>query len=727
MATIVLSAVGTAIGGPIGSTIGAMIGSQIDQMIFGPGDREGPRLEELAVTTSSYGAALPRHFGTMRAAGSIIWATDLVESSEDVGGGKGQPSTTTYSYSSSFAVALASRPIRSVRRIWADGNLLRGAAGDLKVGGELRVYHGTGDQLPDPLLASAEGARCPAYRGLAYCVFEDLQLGDYGNRIPALTFEIVADDGEVSLADMAAPADTPQAIARDLPSLEGFTDGGGPLRDTLGAIGQAYPFMCDTSRSRLDLFDGNPESDPVATLPVAVVDPSPDAFGGSKGLSRRQRADAMRVPTGMRYYDVERDFQPGLQRAGGQARKGRSRILEFPGALAARTARELADGAAQRASWSQEMLAYRVAEIDPALTPGRLVTVPGHHGKWRIEAWEWRDTGLELELIRLPHRKGVPATTDAGRSLTPRDEVPGETLLMAFELPWDGTASSDVRQIFAAPSSATSGWTGATLYAESGGSLVPIGGTGTRRSIIGHAESALAPGSAAFIDRQASVEVQLGSADFLLSSVTAEDIADGANRALLGDEIIQFCAAEPLGIGRWRLRGLLRGRGGTEHLAQQAVPAGANFVLLDGKPLVLDPAKIGSSTSVAAIGLADSAAVSAEIAGLGSTRRPLAPVRLMCVIRADGGWTLCWTRRSRGSWTWDGVVDVPLNEQSELYEIGIGDPDQPDMAWQSPLPELQLAPTEVSKLQTDHAGKALWVRQIGSHARSPASLFTDIA
>ncbi len=77
----------------------------------------------------------PRHYGTMRAAGTIIWATDLVESSERtrrqgpaidhdpqlfgvVRGGAGQPAD----------------PPRS-DACGPDGNLLRGAAGDLKARG----------------------------------------------------------------------------------------------------------------------------------------------------------------------------------------------------------------------------------------------------------------------------------------------------------------------------------------------------------------------------------------------------------------------------------------------------------------------------------------------------------------------------------------------------------------------------------------------------------------
>jgi len=181
MATLLLSVIGTVVGGPIGGAIGAMVGQQLDSRLFAPPGQRGPRLKELTVTTSSYGTPLP--FGKMRAAGSIIWATDLQENREAAGGRKGRPSVTSFNYTVSLAVALASRPIAGIGRIWADGNLLRGSAGDLKTGGTLRIYYGHGDQPADPLIASDRGLDCPAFRGLAYCVFEDLHLGDFGNRI----------------------------------------------------------------------------------------------------------------------------------------------------------------------------------------------------------------------------------------------------------------------------------------------------------------------------------------------------------------------------------------------------------------------------------------------------------------------------------------------------------------------------------------------------------------
>src|SRR3546814_18155044 len=93
----------------------------------------------------------------MRVAGTVIWATDLNENKQKSGCGKGRPSVTSYSYSVSFAVAISSRPILRVGRIWADGNLLRGMAGDFKseLGG-FRLFTGDPDQDAGQLLASAE-------------------------------------------------------------------------------------------------------------------------------------------------------------------------------------------------------------------------------------------------------------------------------------------------------------------------------------------------------------------------------------------------------------------------------------------------------------------------------------------------------------------------------------------------------------------------------------------
>jgi len=726
MATLVLTAVGTAIGGPIGGAIGSLIGGQIDQAIFKPKGREGPRLKELAVTTSSYGTPIPRHFGTMRAAGSIIWATDLVESSEKVGGGKGRPSTKVYSYSSSFAVALSSRPVESVARIWADGKLLRGAAGDLKVGGEFRFYSGYGNQEADPLIASAEGPDCPAFRGVAYCVFESLQLADFGNRIPALTFEIVAEAGSVELMNVVETLDFPIDIDKNLSGLAGFSDEGGEIVGSLSQLERVYPFNCDASGHILSLAEESETEIVPLSLPEPVVDPSSESFGGAAGQSGVRRTGQRQIPVGLRYYDLDRDFQAGLQRAGGKARSGRQEIFEFPGALTATNARALADAIARREEQATDSIFWRVAEIDSRISPGSLVLIPERHGLWRVASWEWRESGIELELVRRTTTFSNAAATDPGRNLEAVDLVATPTILAASELPWDGAGSSSERLVVVAASSSSSGWTGAVLYADRNGALAPVRGIGPERAILGTTITILPPAQSSIVDRSSQLEVELASSDFTLQSRPIEDLAEGQNRALVGSEIIQFGNATSLGSGRWMLSGLLRGRGGTESEAQEGAGVGADFVLLEDQLHRLTADEVGAADRVAAIGVADNEPVIAGIADYGRTVRPLTPVHPRWKLEGDGSLTLCWTRRARGAWSWVGNVDVPIVEQAELYQIGVGELDAPVISWQSSEPKLTLTGQTFSDLQATHAGETIWVRQIGSHDISQALFILTI-
>jgi len=208
MATLVLGAAGAAIGGSIGgailgvsaATIGGFIGSTIGSVVdswiissLAPSQRiEGARMDNLRITSATEGAVIPRLYGRMRIGGNIVWATDFREETKTTtqgggkgGGGGGKVKTTEYFYYASFAVALCEGPITGIGRIWADGKLLDTA------GITWRWYPGDESQAADPFITAKMGAgNTPAYRGTAYVVFEDLPLGNYGNRIPQMSFEV---------------------------------------------------------------------------------------------------------------------------------------------------------------------------------------------------------------------------------------------------------------------------------------------------------------------------------------------------------------------------------------------------------------------------------------------------------------------------------------------------------------------------------------------------------
>jgi hypothetical protein len=726
MATLLLSAVGTLVGGPLGGAIGALAGRAVDAAIIGGGHRDGPRLKELTPTTSTYGEALPRHFGRMRVPGSIIWATDLVEHRDTQGGGKGRPSVTTYSYTASFAVALASRPIADVGRVWADGNLLRGAAGDLKAGGAMRVHTGWGDQPADPLIAAAEGAgRCPAWRGLAYVVFEDLELGDFFNRIPALTFEVIADADGFTLQDVIGELIDDADAAVPLPGFVGLSCEG-PLADTLRLLDPILPIDCDAAGERITIARERLQAAPMP-LPEPAIAVADGEFGGRSGFSRKREPVPAAAPESLRYYDVDRDYQPGLQRAGGRAGPGQPQTIELPAALAAADARRLAEALARRAAWRRETVAWRSAELDPALAPGAIVTLPGVAGRWRVAEWEWRDTGVELTLARVvpTGADAAPAgTSDPGRINPPPDLAAPPTVLAAFELPWDGTGGGDRPAPFAALSAGAANWRGAALYVDQGDcQLQPLGASGRARSVLGQAEEALVPASPLLFDRGVGVIVALIDPAMDLADATGRQLALGANRALLGSEIIQFGRAEPLGAGRWRLRDLLRGRGGTES-ALAGHLAGEPFVLLDARPVALDPLLVGAAPDarIAAVGFGDDDPVTAPIALRGVTLRPLSPVHPRVATLPDGTLALAWTRRARGAWDWPDGVDAPLHEEAERYLVTLGDLTAPAAAWETTVPQLAIAPALLATLP---AGD-ITVRQQGSYALSEALFLTSL-
>jgi hypothetical protein len=724
MATLLFTALGTLFGGPLGGALGALAGRQVDALIVGSPTREGPRLKELAITTSSYGSPIARHYGRMRVPGSIIWSTDLVEHRRKEGGGKGKPSTVTYSYTVSFAVALASRPVGAIGRIWADGNLLRGASGDLKVGGTLRLHPGSYDQPSDPLIQAAEAAgQCPAFRGLAYVVFENLQLEEFGNRIPALTFEIIADSGELGLAALFEGTLDDVDADLPLPGLVGLSCDG-PLGEVMAQLDPVYPMHCDAAADALTIARARLQDAPIALAEAAIATGDGD-FGAGTGFTRRRAAPG--TPPGLlRYYDIARDFQPGVQRAPGRPSPGEPRGIELPAALAAADARKLISAAAKRAGLARDSLSWRTSELDLAVAPGTVVTVPDQPGRWRVEEWEWREKGVELTLVRLPPPgldAADPAGSDPGRANPPADNVSTPTVLAAFELPWDGQGNGDTPALFAAASSVGAGWKGAALYVDRGdGQLVPLGATGRVRAVMGAATTVLPPAGGVLIDRSSAVTVALLSPDMALTDASPRQLADGANRALLGEEVIQFGKAVPLGAGQWRLEQLLRGRGGTE-AASALHGIGEPFVLLDGTPIALDSGIVGAAPAaqIVALGLGDSAPVTSIVAARGLSLRPLCPVHPRSTT-TGGGLRFTWARRARGAWLWPDGVDAPLHEQGESYEVTYGPVAAPIARWPTSLPSLELTTATLAGLTAALPGGTLQVCQVGSYARSVALL-----
>ncbi len=272
MAVLALGVAGAALGSAIGigASTGWLGGVLLGNLLFGGGkgqNVEGPRLEDLSVQTSTYGAPMPLVYGTMRISGNVIWSTSIKEtkSKKKVGGKGGKKSTqTTYSYSCSFAVGLCAGPVATVRRIWADTKVIYDAtAGNMqstqKYPGVVRIHLGGENEEPDSTMEMHLGVgNVPGYRGLCYLTFTDLQLKDFANRIPNISAEVVA-NGAMSVNAEILP------LAQNMTWYGGYIDS---ARGTLTTIASSRLHKYDLVRGIL-LIERRLDADPLPGYPDA--------------------------------------------------------------------------------------------------------------------------------------------------------------------------------------------------------------------------------------------------------------------------------------------------------------------------------------------------------------------------------------------------------------------------------------------------------------------------
>ncbi|WP_265561954.1 phage tail protein [Sphingomicrobium arenosum] len=660
MATLVLSSVGQALGGPLGQAVGALVGQQIDQRLFaGPG-HEGPRLGDLSVQGSRYGAVIPAVHGRMRVAGTIIWATEL-EESQVVTGAKGQGDRTTYSYSANFAVALSSKPGASVGRIWADGRLLRGALGDLKVGGLLRIHNQGELQDLDPLIGSIEAA-APAYRDMMVAVFEGLELAEYGNRIPMLTFEVIA-EGDMRIGALIEAASEGLVTASGDEVITGYALHGTSMERALEPLLALAGMALSDRGGRLD-----------CTSPANPIKVGSDEEGCGAEAPVARRIDQIvgfeQLPSDLflDHYDPDRDFQAGRSHA--RAVGGR-RVVELPVAIALK--------ALDARSWAERSILKRWRErrsieisLPPSfltLTPGDLLEFQGETGQWRVIRVRLEGFVVKARIVAHATSSAMPSISDSGRFLPVPDFEQSKTEVTLIEPPdLDGSGKCCV---LVAAASASPGWRATPLEIEVG-AMQSVASSAALESVTGFVDGTLGTASAAIFDLENVIHVNLVEPNCPLLSVEDQQLFAGANLAMIGGEVLQFGNVEQVAPGRVRLSRLLRGRDGSE-TAIAGHGSNEAFILLDPARLAkidMSPEQVGNRVAVRATSTADADAAPSEIIFRGLGSRPISPAHLRA-RKEDGAIHISWVRRSRKGYAWLDEVDAPLGESRELYLLTV--------------------------------------------------------
>lgn len=219
------------------------------------------------------------------------------------------------------------------------------------------------------------------------------------------------------------------------------------------------------------------------------------------------------------------------------------------------------------------------------------------------------------------------------------------------------------------------GWPGCTV-------LVPYGSNSARKRItdpatMGITSSILGtpnPASTALWDRASYVDVTMyhGTPE----TVAESEVLDGANLAIVGDELIHFATVTSLGNSSYRLSNLLRGARGTESFwSTHAV--GDRFVLIDDKVayMTLPSSRWQQTLAAKAVALGttegDPTNPTQSVTVSGRDLEPYAVCDVRGARALDGAITITWKRRTRAGGDWADGMDVPLSEATEAYSIDV--------------------------------------------------------
>lgn len=393
------------------------------------------------------------------------------------------------------------------------------------------------------------------------------------------------------------------------------------------------------------------------------------------------------------YTDSEADYQAGAQTAKRIAAPlptmhSNDKVeIELPIVMTGLSAKRIATTTAfladiERASYSTQ-LPWRYLALDPT----DIVTAvmdDGAEFTFRIAKLNaGADRHLELDGIATD----VPLytqTVGASDPTIPGQIVPdaGPTRLFLPDLPLlrDGDdTGGTVSQVYAlAAGFGTEGWPGAILFESADAIAYANVATLPSEAAYGIAADALGDVISPWLtDETSSITVRMVTGADRVSSITQLEMLNGANGALIGNEVIQFRAATVNGDESITLSGLLRGRRGTD-LQTGGHVTGELFVLLDAATagsFLIPLGEIGNTRYFKPVTfgafLEDTPADSRIHHG--NDLKPYSVVGQAAAL-SGSDIDLGWIRRTRigGAWR-DGSGTVPLNEETESYEVDIYD------------------------------------------------------
>lgn len=657
--------------------------------------RQGSRLTESRITNSAEGAAMFNAYGSMRLGGQLIWATSFIERrrSDKVRSGSGKNrkvvgKNVSYRYSTSFAVAICeSEGDLTLGKIWADGKLLD------QEDYAIRFYDGSLSQQPDPKIQSVEGsANTPAYRGVAYVVFEDMPLGDFGNRIPQITCEVIRApvfDIGVTIQTLCSDVGlTPDQI--DITGISGLSDQiTGFYNDAIVSPSALLEVLMETYQ--IDVYEEGGKLVFVrrADAPSFEIDES-DLVLREEESFVKTRSRESDLPDRMKVEFIDASRSYNMASVDSHSVTGLSRsvgVFTTSAVMTQSYALNLADSILHERHVGRNQVSFTLPFSSESsgmnylsvVRPGKIFSFDGR--TYRVRSLSYGDD-IEVDAVGYDPSVYVRSEYADSPDLIDNRITPGETTAIFMDIPvtdasipalWSPRIAVDAQP-----------WPGSVqVYREDGSGGYVLNSELDLDSETGLTVNALPAGTPWQWDETSALTVNMTD-DVTLLNETEFAVLNGANTLLIetpsGEwEVLQFVNATLEADGTYTLTKLLRGQLGTEAYMGDPTPGGARVV-------VYDPDRFGfieGNTSLLGVDVAlrhgpetapvdDPTYTNVTVTPRGVAYRPFAPTHLR-QFNDGSDITLSWIRRARfdgDSWQ---TVTVPLNEDFERYEIDIYD------------------------------------------------------
>lgn len=461
------------------------------------------------------------------------------------------------------------------------------------------------------------------------------------------------------------PADTLRlAIARQRPG-----------RDWLAGLAGTQAFRMRDSAGVLEFIPKGQAS--VATIPLADLGMSDGGQEVPPPPITTQRGMGIDLPHSVtvKYLSADADYASGSQTYTlHDYPQGRDVIINTTQVLTDQQAFDLAYIACkephlERLGWSTSL------GIDWLhLEPGDVITLPNGDA-WVKEIRQQGKNVLELalqaEASSATTSGNLPAPTQS--IAPPTIKLAGPTRLEIIDAPALIDSHTGAGYLVAA-CGYLSGWSGCALYVSTDGGESYSRLMGINQAAgMGTAIDVLADGAPGGWDRANTVTVQMING--APTSDTFQNIYNGANAAILGNELIKFAVAEYLGNNQYRLSILQRGRKGSEWDTGGHV-AGERFVLLTAavQRIELNTDNLNQERLLKAVSygnsIADVEPVSFTPAGV--SLKPWPPVRARA-YQSGNDWILKCNERTRFGGELRNYVGITQDPEFDGWDLEIMD------------------------------------------------------